>query len=162
MGVLKQVNIPIPLVFKKNLELVINNQLRSFFQSNDPKVADLQRMVEEVRKWQVPLETEVISYVASERLYELLVDFAEDTSQLAKLINLHQIMQQLGELEVKLDLWKMQNLFDFLAGSYYNQWRSEAGKDKSSELLWFFKLLAGRLNYSLDRHEANLNVQAEG
>ena len=162
MGVLKQVNIPVPLVFKKNVELVINNQLRKFFQSTDPKASELQRMVEEVRKWQVPLEMQVISYVASERMYELLAEFAADTDQLTKLINLHQIMQHLSELEVKLDLWKMQNLFDHLAESHYRTWQSEAGKDKQSELLWFFRLLAGRLNYSLDRLDSVIEAHAGG
>jgi hypothetical protein len=156
------VNIPVPLVFKKNVELVINNQLRKFFQSTDPKASELQRMVEEVRKWQVPLEMQVISYVASERMYELLAEFAADTDQLTKLINLHQIMQYLSELEVKLDLWKMQNLFDHLAESQYRTWQSEAGKDKQSELLWFFRLLAGRLNYSLDRLDSVIEAHAGG
>lgn len=155
MSVMKQININMPMVFRKNLELVVNNQLRSFFQQADPKAADLQRLVEEVRKWQIPLEVEVISFVASQRLYELLEEFAQEPSQLNQLINLHQIMQQLGEIEVKLDLWKMQNLFFQLAAALYPVWQREAGlKDSTaSELIWFFKLLANRLNISLDHFE---------
>jgi hypothetical protein len=144
MGVLKQVNIPMPLVFRKNLELVINNQLRRFFQLPDPKAADLQRLVEEVRKWQVPLEAEMIGFVASAQLYELLQNFAENPRDLAALINLHQIMQQLGELDIKLDLWKMQNLFFQLAQQHWVFWQQE------TELV--FQAVGGPTEHQFGRH----------
>ncbi|MFN3530493.1 MAG: DUF3536 domain-containing protein [Bacteroidia bacterium] len=155
MSVMKQVNIPMPLVFRKNLELVVNNQLRVYFQQANPKAAELQRLVEEIRKWQVPLEGQMISYVASQRLYELLSDFVEEPDRLPDFINLHQIMQQLGELDVKLDLWQMQNLFFQLASSLYPGWQANASENdaRALEFIWFFRLLAGRLNISLERFE---------
>lgn len=158
MGVLRQTNIPLPTVFRRNLELVINNQLRRFFLQEAPKSSQLMRLVEEVRRWQVPLETEVVSFVASQRVYELLADFSKNPVDLAAFINLHQIMQQLGELDVKLDLWKMQNLFYQLSGSLFVQWQEQAaqGDNRANEFIWFYRLLASRLNISLERFEVGV------
>lgn len=158
MGVLRQTNIPLPTVFRRNLELVINNQLRRFFLQDAPKSSQLMRLVEEVRRWQVPLESEVVSFVASQRVYELLADFAKNPVDLAAFINLHQIMQQLGELDVKLDLWKMQNLFYQLSGSLFVNWQeaAAAGDNRANEFIWFYRLLASRLNISLERFEVGV------
>lgn len=152
MNVLQQVNIPMPLLFKNNLELVLNNQLRKYFQQAEPKANELKRLVEEVRKWQLPIEKDVLSYVATLKLNEMLADFEEDADQLAVLINLHQILQQIQELDLEPDLWKLQNRTHQIGRLHYAAWQKEAlkGVTRAKEMKWFYDLLAQRLNISLE------------
>jgi len=148
MNVLQRVNIHMPMLFRKNLELVINNQLRRIFQEPDIKAADVKRLTEEVNKWQVSLDKEVISFVATDKLNALFADFACQPDQLAALINLYQIVQHLSELGIEPDLWQLQNKAFQLAKNHPELWQEQAGGNK--EIRWFFERLSVRLNISLD------------
>ncbi len=148
MNVLKRVNIPMPMLFRKNLELVINNQLRKFFQHPDARAVELKRLTEEVNKWQIPIEKEVLAFVATEKLNEMLADFADHPDQLAAIINLYQILQHLNELGIEPDLWKLQNLCFQIGKTHLHHWQGEDPQVK--ELRWFYDRLAQRLNISLE------------
>lgn len=156
MNVLHRVNIHMPMLFRKNLEMVVNNQLRKIFQEPDLKAAELKRITEEVNKWQIPLETEVISFVATLKLNEMLADYANKPEQLASLINLYQILQQLSELGIQPDLWKLQNQAFQLAKSRPQLWRE--GDAGNKEIRWFFERLIQRLNLSLEELNSSVKV----
>ncbi len=156
MNVLQRVDIHMPMLFRKNLELVVNNQLRKIFQEPELKAAELKRITEEVHKWQIPLEKEVIAFVATQKLNELLSAYAAEPDRLTDLINLYQILQQLTELDIQPDLWKLQNQAFQLAKSQPALWQeSPTGY---TEIRWFFERLIQRLNLSLEVVERTLHL----
>ena len=64
----------------------------------------------------------------------------------------------MDEINREFDLWKMQNLFYQLSGSLFVRWQEQAaqGDARANEFIWFFRLLAGRLNISLERFEVGV------
>ncbi len=149
MNVLQRVNIHMPMLFRKNLELVINNQLRRIFQEPDIKAAEVKRLSDEVNKWQISLDEEAIAFVATEKLNAMFLAYASHPEELTTLINLYQILQHLSELGIQPDLWKLQNQAFQLAKSHPQLWQDGAAENK--EIRWFFERLIQRLNVSLER-----------
>lgn len=148
MNVLQRVNIHMPMLFRKNLELVVNNQLRRIFQEPDVKAAELKRISEEVSKWDISLDEDVIAFVATEKLNQMVAAYASKPKDLAALINLYQILQHLRELNINPDLWQLQNQTFQLAKNHPELWQTGSAENK--EVQWFFERLTQRLNISLD------------
>lgn len=150
MGVIRQVNLPLPLILRKNMEAVVNHRLRRLLESEEPDEVEMRRLVQRVRQWQLPLELEVHRYLSAQRLPALLNRYAENTADPSWLVKLHVLLQQLDELGVDPDVWDTQNLLYRLAREVYPRLLHEPINSGSGvDALWYFRLLATRLRISL-------------
>lgn len=150
MGVIRQVNLPLPLILRKNMEAVVNHRLRRLLESEEPDQVEMRRLVQRVRQWQLPLELEVHRYLSAQRLPALLNRYAENPAEPSWLVKLHILLQQLDELGVDPDVWDTQNLLYRLAREVYPRLLHEPSNSGSGvDALWYFRLLATRLRISL-------------
>jgi alpha-amylase/alpha-mannosidase (GH57 family) len=150
MGVIRQVNLPLPLILRKNMEAVVNHRLRRLLESEDPDEGEMRRLVLRVRQWQLPLELDVHRYLSSRRLHAILQCYADDPAESTCLVKLHGLLQQLDELGVDPDVWHTQNLLYRLAREEYPRLLNRTEEaDSGIDALWYFRLLATRLRISL-------------
>jgi alpha-amylase/alpha-mannosidase (GH57 family) len=150
MGVIRQVNLPLPLILRKNMEAVVNHRLRRLLENEEPDQVEMRRLVQRVRQWQLPLELEVHRYLSAQRLPALLNRYAENPDDPSWLIKLHVLLKQLDELGIDPDVWDTQNLLYRLAREVYPRLLNQPSNAGSGvDALWYFRLLATRLRISL-------------
>jgi alpha-amylase/alpha-mannosidase (GH57 family) len=152
MAVIRQVNLPLPLILRKNMEAVVNHRLRRLLESEEPDEVEMRRLVQRVRQWHLPLELEVHRYLSAQRLPALLNRYAQDPTDPTQLVKLHVLLQQLDELGIDPDVWDTQNILYRLAREEYTRLKSEPQNNTGSgvDALWYFRLLSTRLKISLE------------
>ncbi len=150
MNVLKIANWDVPQIFRKNLEVVLNSDLRKIFRKEQIDLHRLEGIVKEVQKWQVDLDKKIIGFEASNKLYELLCNLKNSKNELRQLERMKNILHLLQPIELDLNLWKIQNEYFKL-----NQRKSREVLPptmKDFEMKWWkvFKEIGGYIQMKLD------------
>ena len=141
MNVLRSAELHIPAVFARNLEVVINTEIRKAFERNDllnPR--KLEKLALQARKWDVPLNRPHIAFAASERLLDALRNVDGNIDPTAQLQRLNRVLKVLQDLEIEPDLWKIQNAYFLFAQSL-----CEKGDNLSNEMSVEISRLGGFL-----------------
>ncbi|MFH1384796.1 MAG: DUF3536 domain-containing protein [Candidatus Omnitrophota bacterium] len=103
--------IHLPRHFSAVIEFVLNTDLRRTLETEPIDLENFEKLVQEVKRWQVRLDTITLNYIASNRVEQLIQKcalVAHDSSLFTSPIEL---LRLLGRLPVKLDLWKSQNIY---------------------------------------------------
>lgn len=111
MKVLKAAHLPIPRLFLKNLEVVINSELRQFFQKKRVQPQRLEKLAEEVQKWDVELDKDRIAFVAVDKLLELLHSLPKNPKKAKVAVIIVRILAILKTLDIEPKLLKIQNTY---------------------------------------------------
>lgn len=114
-NVLRSAELPIPDVFARNLEVVINTEIRRAFGDGRLNPRKLEKLALQARKWDVPLDRELIAFAAGERLLKGLHDIPTSTEPSQLLDRINRVFQVLKDLDIKPDLWRLQNTYYQLA-----------------------------------------------
>ncbi|MDX2302132.1 MAG: DUF3536 domain-containing protein [Microscillaceae bacterium] len=147
INVMRSANMQIPAIFKQNLDIVINNDIQEFFQSNSWDTSRLKNLVQEVEKWQVPLNYAKISHVAEKKLYDLISSYYEDNTRIHLIHQMNEILDCLSILGIQPDLNEIQNLVFKISRKLMPYWGSISARfEKFSEMLNAFKKLSLLIN----------------
>jgi len=104
--------IPIPKSYKNLVQFVVNADLHRFFTKDDIDIDRLQKLIGELEKWQIQLSNEEsFSLAASERIFWEIQKIEHFTDPLEHINKLTHILSSLQQVNIKLDIWKSQNLF---------------------------------------------------
>lgn len=109
MNVLKEAELPIPRVLLANQEVVLNAEIRNFFENGSMYPAKLEKLAEDVLKWEIQLQHTEIAYSAELKLFEVIKQLKFDASDVKVLETLVRVIKVLNKLRVELDLWEFQN-----------------------------------------------------
>ncbi len=110
MTVMNEARLPIPAILVKNLENVINTELRHTFENGNLNAGRLENLALDAQKWNVELDKTTISFAASSKLYRLMQELTEhkDVKILDTFLRVFKVME---ELDIELDLWELQNKY---------------------------------------------------
>ncbi len=111
MTVMSDARLPIPPVLIKNLENVINTDLRHVFENGLVNTSRLNQLASDAQKWEVELDKTTIGFAASNKLLQMLRTLKYDDSDLKTLDSLVQIFEVLKTLDIEPDLVEFQNDF---------------------------------------------------
>lgn len=109
MSVMSDARLPIPPVLVKNLENVINADLRHVFQNGAVNISRLTQLAEDAQKWEVELDTTTIGFAASQKLHQLLSELKYDDLGIRQLDSMIQVFEVMKTLEIEPDLVEFQN-----------------------------------------------------
>ncbi len=111
LSVLHREKIPLPFLLQENLKVVVNTDLFRYLEENQRSVIKLQSLVQESRKWNVPLDIEGLTFAASDHIFFFMqiIDIKPTDLELLKIIN--KKLTLLQELGIHPDLYKVQNLY---------------------------------------------------
>jgi hypothetical protein len=115
-------DIPVPEAYLHAVQFVINADLKAFFgQESLQDVAELQRILRQQKKWNVPF-TEVSTHnlLISERIYQELKKLEQSKLSLAQLNCLLSVMETIYNSGLDPDIWKSQNLYFSMLKGYRN------------------------------------------
>ncbi len=124
MSGMQQSNIPIPSAFKSATDYILNKELHEFFDKEVLDIAKLKHIASEFKKWDVSITDEKsFRYAASERIFYEVRKLALSDFSLTQLVLLNDIFEIMSKLDIKLDIWKSQNLyFGMLSGFKKGEW----------------------------------------
>lgn len=130
MNVLKSADMHIPDVFSRNLEVVINTEIRKAFENGPLNPRKLEKLDVQARKWAVPLDRPLIAFAASTRLLSALRELPLISEPVQHLDRLNRVFKVLRDLDIAPDLWQLQN-------EYYQLSRTKTpdGVEITDELL---------------------------
>ncbi|NNC95854.1 MAG: DUF3536 domain-containing protein [Chitinophagales bacterium] len=111
MGILHKANLPLPILFQKNKEAVVNHEIISCFKGDRVHPSQLENLVVEFKKWEVPLDKTQIEFVAGQRVYSLIKELVQSPDDLKLLRTIRRVMDSLEQLEVKPDLVPIQDKY---------------------------------------------------
>jgi alpha-amylase/alpha-mannosidase (GH57 family) len=147
MRFLADLGMPLPRAFHTAAELVLNAGLRQAFQGekvDPPRVAAL---LDEVRVWQVDLDTAGLSYTLKQTIERLAERFREQFAELTLLQRLEAAVDMARSLPFEVDLWKAQNAYYELLRSTGPKYRAKAvqGDERAQAWVDSFIMLGDKL-----------------
>jgi hypothetical protein len=141
MSVMSEARIPIPQVLVKNLENVINSDIRHFFENGNLYPNRLENLAEDALKWKIELDRTTIAFAAAQRLHQLIRDLQPRDAELRLLDLVLRIFNVLEQLEIEVDLWEIQNEYFSRGKSLLEDHSSFNFRDQKSKLEWIRKYL---------------------
>lgn len=112
-------------------EIVINQDLQKIMRSEEKDLQHLKQLVEDVDKFSVELDTNLISMEAGRKIAKEVSDFLKNPDDTETMDWLIEFLELIYELPLKLNLWEAQNLV-FSHGKEIR----EAKKDNQDEGAW--------------------------
>jgi alpha-amylase/alpha-mannosidase (GH57 family) len=89
LNVMQIEHLKIPEVLKQNINMVINIELKELFSNGHFTLEKLEELVDEVIKWNVTLDKDLLEARANERFESLFNEFIQDSSHIHSLNILH-------------------------------------------------------------------------
>ncbi len=140
-------HIPIPKTYQDVARFVVNLDLHRFFRRPELQIAELQRLIKELERWEIPMSNEPsFKLAASERIAQEIGQLIAEDSSPEKLQQLATIIQTLQKMDVQLDVWKCQNHFFSIMESFRSGEREFANEQWKSAFMELGKLLRIKVN----------------
>lgn len=104
--------LPIPEAYKSATQFIVNHDFQQFFENGHFYVRELERLVDELKKWDINFKPKsALKLAASERLFNEIKKIKTVEDPETHLENLNTIIKILNELGFELNTWKSQNLY---------------------------------------------------
>lgn len=110
--------VPMPAVFSTISRFVANRRLESLLADETPDLEAMAALVEDIGRFGPPLDTVSISFAAGRRISALMDSISGDPSSTERIRLLTRLVRLLRSVPVPLDLWKTQNLYFSLCGTF--------------------------------------------
>jgi alpha-amylase/alpha-mannosidase (GH57 family) len=143
---------PLPNAYRATAELVLNVNLKSVLDSEDPDMNAVIAMINEAKTLQVTLDYTGLEYGLRLKIIRLARDFQADPAQLQGLVRLDEAIGQARLLPFQVNLWKVQNLFYDAIHTVYPEWRwkAEQGRKKARTWVNYFREIGEKLSLRVD------------
>lgn len=138
MSVLRKHELPIPDILKKNLEVVINSDIRQIFENGKINTSKLDKLADDSLLWEIKLDKTSISFSASRKIQQMIdsLDFSDDG--IKPLDILIRVLSILERLDIELEIWEIQNSY-FNKASQAVTMQKSAVKEEFPSLHWMMK-----------------------
>ncbi len=140
MGFLKDTGIPVPKVFYTAAEFTLNNDLKRAFQG-DINVDRIQNIVQEIKRWNVPIDTLDLEFVIRRRIEGLMDKLYRNASDLSLLQRIREMLFLFPLLPFEINLWYPENIYHRMAKTVYREFllKAKAGDEEKTEWIEEFK-----------------------
>jgi alpha-amylase/alpha-mannosidase (GH57 family) len=106
-----------PRMLVRNLEMVLNNELRDFFANGDTKISipDLKRVVNEIKRWNFTIDHTELDFICANKLNRMLDihgdPSADRAAEFAQLVtNMKEVLVVLGTVGIYPELNEIQDV----------------------------------------------------
>ncbi|HKZ16224.1 MAG TPA: DUF3536 domain-containing protein [Geobacteraceae bacterium] len=127
MGFLRETGMPVPKRFLAAAEMALNLELQRAFSMDTVDVDGARKLSEEIRAWDVPVDSIDLEFLLRRKIEQMMLDFRENPDGVNRLIELRVLMEFVGEIPVELNYWKVQNSYFKMAGTEYPRFSTGAG-----------------------------------
>ncbi len=141
LNVIQAAEIAVPSVIMRNTEIVINLELHKSLQKADADLRNLQLLVEEVRKWQIPVEKSLLSFEATNKINVMIQKFSKPKKKAEYFKEISGVLSLVKEIKLEPSLNKLQNELLQIGREYVGGW-SGSGDSANVSLLKAYQELA--------------------
>lgn len=111
MQVMKETNIPLPKSLKSPVELVMDLDIRKLLKKEETDLEELQKLVEEVDKWNFELDKVTTRHVLSQKITSLMENLYQNPQNKSLMEETISLIKTVKPLALGPDLWKAQNIY---------------------------------------------------
>ena len=148
LNVMKSANLPGHPMLMRNMEMVINLELHRVLADGRTDLKKVRRLVEEVKKWDIPLETSTLAFEATNKLNQIFDHFLDDPSNHQPLADICSLLAMLRDMEIPFGLNILQDHIFHTAREWLPIWSKSDDKDQI-KLMELFLSLAKDVNLEL-------------
>jgi hypothetical protein len=127
---------PLPRPLAVAAEFVINQDLRLLLEQPEPDLQRLEEVVEQSRRWKVPVQGQELRYRASWSLGRLFESLGAKPGSRGLLEEIEGLIQLFDQLGLKVDLWKAQNVYFDLTQSQLKPMRRDQAQGDQEAGAW--------------------------
>ena len=121
MSSMQNNGLSLPEAYTMAVAYIVNHDLEGFFSQENLPIPELQRLVNELKKWNIKLSNEQsFNLAASERIYLEIKKIEQSESSLEQIWKVNNILSVLQQMDVQLNIWKSQNSFCRIVKSLNN------------------------------------------
>ncbi len=142
MNVLKGASLRMPAVFATTVEFLANAKIRRALESEHPDLLELATTWDEFAPWGPQLDTQVLLFLARNRVHALMKQVCENIGHLDHLTYLVQFLRLLKRIGFKPDYWQAQNLYFHFSRERTQAYRETAAAGDPQTQAWMEQFLA--------------------
>jgi alpha-amylase/alpha-mannosidase (GH57 family) len=149
MQVLRDLRSPLPKALAATTEFILNADIKRILEDREPDLAELQRTVEEVRKWpSLALDTSALGFAVSRTITRLMEALDTTPEDISPMTALQSLLTTLHPLALELNLWEAQNIYLTLRRGVYPVMsaRARRGDQPANQWIALFDALAEPLH----------------
>lgn len=145
-------DVPIPNAYRATFEYVLNADLLKWFNSERINIKELERIIGELNKWRLTIaDPDNVARLAGDRIFKELNAIAgEQVENQKRLDRLNRVFPLLLKFDLKLNLYKSQNLYFLMSRQLMQQ------NGHSEAWMKQFNLLGENLRVKVQLAETNL------
>jgi len=147
LNVMNSAGLPIPLVLKQNTEIVINLELVKSLKLPNADLRNLNHLVEEVLKWKIPVDKNLLGYETTNKLNGLIAQFSKHPDDVKILTDISSIISLVRKIDLSPSLNELQNQLFQIGRESSDIWSKS---DLPSQRLLLDKLLKLASEVQLD------------
>ncbi len=148
MNTFHGLHIKLPRPFFVATEYILNEDMKQLFKEESLDVDSLEKLINEVEKWNIKIDTTTLSYVVSSWLNTIMDKIHKQAEDLQLFEMIDKTLEIVKPLSLSLDLWKAQNNYFSLWNDVYNTMKDKAEKGDSFAGSWVESFL--KLGYYLN------------
>jgi alpha-amylase/alpha-mannosidase (GH57 family) len=151
MGFLQEAGMPIPRAFYAAAEFALNLDMKKAL-GEQPDIAQIEEMILQIRKWDVPVNAVDLEFTARHRIETLVKELYTRPSDLSLLITTGRIIGLLKELPVDMNVWETQNIYYKMAKTAYKERADKAAAGDAEAAAWLLEFghLGRLLSFNTD------------
>ncbi len=136
MQVMRDLRIPLPKALTAIAEFILNTDLRKSLETEELDLVDLQKLVDEAKKWSFELDMTTLGFVASQRIDSLMEQLSMTPKDVSLLERIETTFRILSALSLELDQWKTQNTYFSISRQLNGEMRERAKRGDQTAKKW--------------------------
>lgn len=136
MDLLRKLGIPQPKQLGITAEFILNLDLEEILKKPSLEFKELKAVTEQLQNLRIPIDPEAIGYVAGNWITARMEEISADSARPGELERMRDVLKLLRETQVKLNLWKAQNLYFALGKKALPAARKRAEEGDEASRRW--------------------------
>ncbi|MBI5055616.1 MAG: DUF3536 domain-containing protein [Nitrospirae bacterium] len=126
----------IPRPFLSAAEYIINTDMKRIFEKEDLNIDELKKLMDEIKRWSIPLDTTTIGFVASSWITSVMERLSQQHEDVSLFEKIDTALELLKPLSLPLNLWKAQNIYFSIGRNHLDKMKEWAAKGDSLGRKW--------------------------
>lgn len=136
MEFVQETGMPVPQIFLEAAQPALTATLKDALTQEEIDTEAVQRLIAQIRKWRVAIDTPDTEYFLRRHAEALTRDFAKDPSDLNLMTRIRKFMDLKNEIPINIVLWQLQNDYYTVAKTTYRDYLAKARNGDEGAGIW--------------------------
>ena len=156
LNVMQSADLHIPPMLTRNIGVVVNHELQEVFKDGSIDIEKLKNLTHQVKKWEVKLEKEILGFVATNKLNQIIAEYEKEPTNDSLLRTISKSLLYLEDLQVVPRLNELQNVVFKISRKLFTTW--DKNPEQYAKVRQAFLQLAEELNLELEQEKQTIKI----